>query len=258
MSLHELTPNLKRLRLSGVLDTLDVRNQQAIAEKWTYTEFLGRLVTDEVERRSEKQLALRLRRGQVNTTKTIETFDFDFNPTLSRNQVFDLATCEFIRQKRNCLVVGQTGVGKSHLAHALSHEAARKGFDVLFNSADKMLRHLAAGRADGSHERRLASYLKPDLLVIDDFGLKALPPTGPEDLFDIIDGRYEKKSILITSNRAPGEWAELLANPLLANATLDRLVDRAHVIAITGKSYRLNRQANQKEVTDPNLALQPA
>jgi len=163
--MHELTPHLKRLRLSGILDTLEVRNEQAVKEKWSYIEFLSRLVQDESERRAQKQLERRLRRGQVNTTKTLETFDFEFNPAISRQQVFDLATCEFIRQHRNCLVVGQTGVGKSHLVHSLANEAARKGFDVLITNTHTMLSHIHAGRADDTYERRLASYLKPDLLL---------------------------------------------------------------------------------------------
>jgi DNA replication protein DnaC len=236
---HELVPQLKRLRLSGILDTLEVRNQQAVGEQWSYIEFLSRLVADEVERRAAKQLALRLRRGQVDTTKTLETFDFNFNPTLNRRQVYDLATCEFVRQKRNCLVVGQTGVGKTHLAQALSHEAARRGFDVLFTTTHRMLLHLVAARAEGAYERRLATYLKPDLLVLDDFGLKQLPPSGPDDLYDVIDGRYERRSLLLTSNRAAEEWSDLLGHPLLANAALDRLLDRAHIVTITGRSYRL-------------------
>jgi DNA replication protein DnaC len=240
IALHELAPQLKRLKLSGVLDTLEVRNQQAVAEQWSYIEFLSRLASDEVERRAAKQLALRLRRGQVDTTKTLESFDFDFNPTLNRRLVYDLATCEYLRQHRNCLVVGQTGVGKTHLAQALSHEAARRGFDVLFTTTHRMLLHLAAAHAEGSYERRLAGYLKPDLLVLDDFGLKQLPPTGPDDLYDLIDGRYERRSILLTSNRAPEEWVAMLGDALLANAAMDRLLDRAHVVTITGRSYRLS------------------
>lgn len=250
----ELSPQLKRLRLSGVLDSLDVRNQQAITEKWTYVEFLGRLVGDEVERRASKQLALRLRRGQIDTGKTLETYDFDFNPLVNRRQVFDLATCEFVRQHRNCLIVGQTGVGKTHLAQALSHEAARKGFDVLFTSAHRMLLQLQLGRADGSFDRRLATYLKPDLLVLDDFGLKPLPPTGPDDMYDIIDGRYEKRSIVLTSNRTPEEWIEQLGNPLLANAALDRLLDRAHVLTVTGKSYRLAGRTTPAEAPTDDVS----
>jgi DNA replication protein DnaC len=246
---HELSPDLKRLRLSGILDSLEVRNEQAVKDKWTYIEFLSRLLQDEVERRSAKQLDLRLRRGQLNTTKTLESFDFGFNPGIPRQQIYDLATCEFIRQRRNCLIVGQTGVGKSHLAHGLAHEAARKGFDVLFVSTNRMLGHIHAGRADGTYERRLATYLRPDLLVLDDFGLKALPPAGPEDLYDVIEQRYERRSIVLTSNRAPAEWRELFRNDLLASAALDRLSDRARVVAITGRSYRLARTADGKEVT---------
>ncbi len=158
-----------------------------------------------------------------------------------------MATCQFVRQRRNCLICGQTGVGKTHLAQALSHEAARQGLDVLFLSTHRMLMHLAGARADGSYDRRLAGYLKPDLLVLDDFGLKTLPPTGPEDLYDVIEGRYEKGSIVLTSNRAPAEWIEILGNVLLANAALDRLTDRAQVLTLSGRSYRLTRSAPDKE-----------
>jgi DNA replication protein DnaC len=237
---HQLTPYLKQLRLSGILDTLEVRNQQAITEQWSYLEFLTRLIQDEVERRGQKQLDLRVRRSGINTIKTLESFDFGFNPTINRQQIFDLATCEFIRARRNALICGQTGVGKSHLAQSVAHEAARKGFDVVFTSAHAMLTHINAGRADGTYERRLAGYLKPQLLVIDDFGLKPLPlPAGPADLFDVIDGRYEKASIVLTSNRSPSEWHDLFGDPLLASAGLDRLAHRASVILITGQSYRL-------------------
>jgi len=242
MSATSLVPHLKRLRLSGILDTLEVRTQQAIREQWTYEEFLVRLILDEVERRSHKQLDLRIRRSGINATKTLETFDFRFNPSVNRQQIFDLATCAFVRQHRNVLLCGQTGVGKSHLAQALAHEAARQGFDILFSSAQQMLTHIHAGRADGSEGRRLASYLRPQLLVIDDFGLKPLPLMGPTDLYDVIAGRYEQSSIILTSNRAPAEWAELFSDPLLASAGLDRLADRAIVVTITGASYRLSRR----------------
>jgi len=235
---HQLTPRLKRLRLSGILDTLEIRNQQAIAEKWSYVEFLTRLVEDEVERRDHRQLTLRLRRATVNTGKTLESFDFGFNVSINRQQVYDLATGLFIQQKRNVLICGPTGVGKSHLSQALAHEACRRGYDALFTSAHKMLLHLNGGRADGTYTRRLNAYLKPDLLILDDFGLKPLLPPGPEDLYDVINERYERGSIVLSSNRAPSEWYELFSDALLASAALDRLMHNAHTLVITGDSYR--------------------
>ena len=246
---HQLIPFLKRLRLSGVLETLDVRNQQAIEGKWTYVEFLARLLEDEVERRAQKQLALRIRRAAINTTKTLEGFDFDFNPTLNRQQVLDLATGTYIRHKRNVLICGPTGVGKTHLAQALTHEACRRGYTALLVNTYKMLQHIRGGRADGTLERRLQTYLRPDLLALDDFGLKPLPPSGPEDLYDIINERYESGSILLTSNRAPSEWADLFHDPLLASAGLDRLLHHADVMVITGDSFRAKeRQRLEQEV----------
>jgi DNA replication protein DnaC len=235
---HQLVPPLRHLRLSGILDTLDVRHQQAIAEQWSYIEFLARLLEDEVERRAQKQLTLRIRRATLNTGKTLEDFDFKFNPTLNRQAVLQLATCDYIRQKRNALLCGPAGVGKTHLAQALAHEACRQGFDVLFADTHKMLRHINGGRADGSLERRLQTYLRPDLLVLDDFGLKPLQPPAPEDLYDVIHERYERGSILLTSNRAPAEWPDLFGDPLLASAGLDRLAHLAQVLVITGPSFR--------------------
>jgi DNA replication protein DnaC len=256
---QHLIPKLKHLRLSGILDTLDVRSQQAVDEHWTYAEFLERLLEDEVERRQQKQLAMRLRRAELASDKTLETFDFTFNPTINRQRVYDLATCQFIREKRNVLLCGQTGVGKTHLAQAIAHAACRQDFDVVFTNAHTMLRHLNAGRADGTYEKRLAAFVRPALLVIDDFGLKPLVSPGPEDLYDVINDRYEKGSILITSNRAPGEWAGWFADPLLASAGLDRLAHNAYALVITGSSYRTHgREQIEKEVTLATTQAVPA
>lgn len=252
---NQLSIQLRQVRLSGVLETLEARNRQAIDDKWSYLEFLSRILEDEVERRAQKQLQLRLRRGALNTTKTLEGFDFDFNPNLNRQQILNLATCEFIREKRNLLICGPTGVGKSHLAQAYGQEAARQGMDVLFTSVQKMLSHLNGGRADNSWERRLNLYLRPDLLILDDFGLKSIQPPGPEDLYDIINERYERGSILLTSNRAPSEWPDLFQDPLLASAGLDRLLDRAEVLVIRGPSFRSKDRKNLFEEVqlDPQL-----
>lgn len=203
---------------------------------------------DEVERRAQKQLALRVRRAALTSTKTLDSFDWGFNPTVNRQQVLQLATGDYIRRTHNLLICGPSGVGKTHLAQALAHEACRQGVEVLFVNTHKMLRHLHGGRADGSWDRRLASYVRPQLLVLDDFGLKPLTDQMPADLYDVIHERYEKGSILVTSNRAPAEWPELFGNPLLASAGLDRLAHDAETLVSTGRSYRAVRRNGTTDV----------
>lgn len=250
----QLIPKLKALRLSGILQTLEVRNRQAIEEKQSFVEFLERLLEDEVERRAQKQLALRLRRASFAGEKTMEGFNWSFNPSINRQQILDLATGQWIERKEVTLIVGPSGTGKSHLAQALGHEVCRRGYHVLFTPVAKMLAHLNGGRADGTYERRVAGYLRPDLLILDDFGLRILRGHEPEDLYEVINERYERGSTLLTSNRDYAEWSEAFGdNPLLASAALDRLAHRAHLITITGRSYRAHYRpaANGKRTQDP-------
>lgn len=245
----ELNPLLRRLRLSGVLETLEVRNKQAINERMSYVDFVGLVLNDEHERREQKKLSSRLRRGSFDVTKTMEVFSWEFNAQINRKQWYDLATCRFVEHKENVLLVGPTGVGKSHLAQALGNEACRRGYDVMFVTAAKLLARLNAGRADGTLERRIAAIAKVDVLIIDDFGLTPIRPPGSEDFYQIIAERYERAPTIITSNRDFDEWPALFNEPLLASAALDRLRHHAHRITIQGPSYRGNTHAAERKAT---------
>ncbi len=234
----ELIPMLKQLRLSGILDSLEIRNRQAIDEKIAYTDFLALLIQDEVARRSQRKLAMRLRRANFRNHKTLEDFDFTFNPAINKAQIMDLATCRFMEEKACVLIVGPCGTGKSHLAQALGHCAVRLGHDVLFTTQTKMLGQLHAARATNAYDRRLNALAKVDLLVIDDFGLKPLRSPQDEDIHDLIGERYERKSTIITSNLDLTEWGDAFPNKLLGAATIDRIRHGAYCVVLEGKSYR--------------------
>ncbi len=234
----ELVPVLKKLRLSGVLETLDLRIREAADGDLSHVEFLLRLLTDEIERREAKQARLRLRRANFEHRKTLEDFDFHFNPSLPKAKLVDLATCAFVRKHESVLLIGPTGTGKSHLSQAIGHRACMAGHSVLCATAQEFFADLRAARGDGTRDRRLHRYTGPDVLILDDLGLRPLRHEEPLDLYDLIRGRYERGATIINSNRAIDEWYELFGDPLLASAAMDRLLHHAHVVEMRGKSYR--------------------
>jgi DNA replication protein DnaC len=234
----DLVPLLKKLRMSGVLQSLELRIRQAVDDQLSFEEFLIRLLTDEVNRRDSKHLEQRIRRAAFDSHKTIEDFDFHFNPQIPKTRIIDLATCAFVERRENVVLVGRTGTGKSHIAQALGHRACRAGHHVLFTSATDMLKQLRAGRADGSHDRRLARFGGVDLLIIDDVGLRPLSQDEAADLYEIIRLRYQRGALIITSNRDVEELGSLFGDPLLASAAMDRLLHDAHVLVFDGDSYR--------------------
>lgn len=236
----QLKPALRRLKMTGMADNLEDRIKQAMKEKWSYVHFLHAIFTEESERRDHKQSVLRLARSNLDPQKTLETFDFTFNPRIHENTVRQLSECLFIEKHENIFIVGQSGVGKSHLAQAIGHEACRRGHDTLFYSTVNLFQWLNAGRADNSLSKRMKQVLKAPLLILDDFGLKPLTEVQQSDLYDLIDARYEKGATIVTSNRDFNEWPAVFKNPLMASAAMDRLVHRATKIVIEGKSFRLN------------------
>ena len=235
----DLTPMLKQLRLSGILDSLEARNREAIDRKLAYTDFLALLIQDEVARREQKKLSLRLRRASFRSHKTLEGFDFERLPNLNRAQIHDLATCRFIEEHVAVLIAGPCGTGKSHLAQALGHAAARQGHDVLFITQTQLLTSLRNAQAVGTYDRRLQHLARLDLLIIDDFGLKPLRSPEDEHLHDLIAERYERASTILTSNLDFTEWGDAFAvNRMLGAATLDRLLHGAYRVILDGRSYR--------------------
>ncbi len=238
-ALPELVPLLKQLRLSGILDSLEARNREAIDRHLAYTDFLGLLVHDEVARREQKKLAQRLRRANFRSQKTLECFDFDRLPGLNRALVHDLATGRFVEEKVAILIVGPCGTGKSHLAQAIGHLVARQGHDVLFSTQTQLLASLRQAQAVGTYERRFQTLVNVPLLIIDDFGLKPLRPPEDETFHDLVAERYERAATILTSNLDFGEWGDAFpANKMLGAATLDRLRHGAYRVVLDGASYR--------------------
>lgn len=235
----ELNPHLKQLRLSGILDSLESRNRQAIEGKLAYTDFLSLLIQDEVARREQKKLQMRLRRACFRASKTIEQFDFARLPGLNRALIQDLATGRYLEEKVAVLIAGPCGTGKSHLAQALGHCAVRQGAEVLFTTQSQLTGSLHAARAVGAYDRRFQQYARADLLIVDDFGLKPLRPPHDEDFHDLIAERYERTATIITSNLDFIEWGDAFpANKILGAATLDRIRHGAYRVVLDGPTYR--------------------
>jgi DNA replication protein DnaC len=251
MLTHPLLPKLRQLKLSGMLETLEARTQLAQETALSPTEFLALLLDDEIERREQGRLLRQEREAGFESPKRLSQFDFAAAPTVNRSEVLERASCQFVARHENWLVYGPTGTGKSHLATAIGFEAIKQGMRVVAGPTHHLVADLLGSRGTPLYGRRLRRLVACDLLILDDFGLRNFALSGAEEIYEVIRLRYEKGSILLTSNRAPSEWPAVFGDGLIASAALDRLTHHAHLTCIEGESYRQRRRKGDLVPSDP-------
>jgi len=241
-----LSTTLRKLRLSGLAQSLEVRLHEAASHQLSHAEFLELILQDELAVRQDRQIERRTKAASFRDQRRLEEFDFSFNPSIRSKQIYDLATGRFVREARDVLLLGPPGTGKSFIVQAVGQQLIRQGFTVLYRSIFDLVREFLHDQASGGEDEKLLSrYLKVDLLIIDDMGMKQLPRRSGEYLFEIIMRRYELRSTMMTSNRPLEDWGKLIGDVPSATAILDRFLHHAEMITITGRSYRLRDRSGK-------------
>jgi DNA replication protein DnaC len=242
MTHDEIDHTLRQLRLGGMADALTARTQQARADSLAPMDFLGLLLHDEMERRSDRLIERRIKEADFRDRKTLDTFNWSFNK-IDRALIFELATTRFIEHREDSLILGNAGVGKSHIAQALGMAAVHAGFRVIYREAHRLFEDLMLASVGGKRAAHVAKLSEVPLLIIDDLGMRKLPASAAEDLLEIVMRRYERASTIITSNRPLDDWPKLFGDTPAVTAFLDRLMHHSHLIDVRGKSYRLHESS---------------
>ena len=239
---------LKEFKLAGMLNNLEERLSYANDNHLSHNQFLEILCEDEFTNRRDNGHKKRYARAKLPAHKTIEDFDFSFQPSIDKKQINDASTCQYIKDKRSLIFIGNPGTGKTHLAIALGIKALAKNYKVLFTSVSEMLYQLHTSKADNSYYKKLQDYLLPDLLILDELGFKKLPGYSADDFFDVISKRYEKGSCIITTNKNFDQWGEIFTDNVLSSAIQDRIIHYATIFKINGQSYRAKEiKKNEKK-----------
>ncbi|MFF5538665.1 IS21-like element helper ATPase IstB [Streptomyces cinerochromogenes] len=231
-----------KLGLPHLAEALNQYVQRADEAKMGYLDFLDLVLAEELAVRDDRRFRNGLRLSKLPHHKTLEDYDFSFQPDLDPRKDKDLATLSFVEDKANVALLGPPGVGKTHIAVALAVAACRAGYSIYFTSLDDMVRHLKAAEDQGRLIGKLTSYLRPSVLVVDEVGYQPLERAEANLVFQVISKRYEKGSIILTSNKTFGEWGQVFGDEVLATAILDRLLHHCEVVSINGNSYRLKNR----------------
>lgn len=241
MNMEQLQYQLKSIRLSAMAQALPVRIQEARANDMPHLDFLSALVEDELDKRKERLLQRRIKAAKFPVFKALDDFDFTFNPGIQKKSILDLATCRFVHKAESILFLGPPGVGKTHLAIGIGISAIHAGYTVLYKSVFDLVEDMLESDALGTRRDMVNQLCKPDVLIIDEFGMKNLKASASEDLLEIFHRRYHRGATIIATNRPIEDWGKILGDHAATSAILDRFLDNAHIIKINGRSYRLKK-----------------